>query len=123
MVYFLCFFTHNVLLDYFSFIENQANFPLFFQKIFYICLKIEMNTSEIKLELFRQIDALPENIVVELKIVVQRYLQQRNKKIALTDADINSAEIQILLENSTTLDFLKADEEDIYSDADLNIKY
>ncbi len=82
-----------------------------------------MNTSEIKLELFRQIDALPENIVVELKIVVQRYLQQRNKKIALTDADINSAEIQILLENSTTLDFLKADEEDIYSDADLNIKY
>ena len=82
-----------------------------------------MNTSEIKLELFRQIDALPENIVVELKIVVQRYLQQRNKKIALTDADINSAEIQILLENSTTLDFLKADEEDIYSDADLYIKY
>ncbi len=82
-----------------------------------------MNTSEIKLELFRQIDALPENIVVELKIVVQRYLQQRNKKIALTDADINGAEIQILLENSTTLDFLKADEEDIYSDADLYIKY
>jgi hypothetical protein len=72
VVYFLCFVAYNVLLDCFSFIENQANFPLFFQKIFYICLKIEMNTSEIKLELFRQIDALPENIVVELKIVVQR---------------------------------------------------
>jgi hypothetical protein len=82
-----------------------------------------MNTSEIKLELFRQIDALPENIVVELKDVVQRYLRQRYKKIALTDADINSVEIQMLLENSTSLDFLKADEEDIYSDADLNKKY
>ncbi len=123
MVYILCFFARNILSDYFSFIENRANFPFFFQKNNYICLKIEMNTSEIKLELFRQIDALPENIVVELKIVVQRYLQQRNKKIALTDADINGAEIQILLENSTTLDFLKADEEDIYSDADLYIKY
>jgi hypothetical protein len=39
----------------------------------------------------------------------------------LTDADISSAEIHTLLENSTSLDFLKVDEEDIYSDADLNV--
>lgn len=82
-----------------------------------------MNTSEIKLELFRQIDRLPENIVMELKDVVQRFLQQRSEKISLTDADINGAEIQTLIENSLAFDFLKAEEEDIYSDADLKIKF
>lgn len=82
-----------------------------------------MNTSEIKLELFRQIDRLPENIVMELKDVVQRFLQQRSEKISSTDADINGAEIQTLIENSLAFDFLKAEEEDIYSDADLKIKF
>lgn len=82
-----------------------------------------MNTSEIKLELFRQIDRLPENIVMELKDVVQRFLQQRSEKISLTDADINGAEIQTLIENNLAFDFLKAEEEDIYSDADLKIKF
>ena len=82
-----------------------------------------MNTSEIKLELFRQIDRLPENIVMELKDVVQRFLQQRSEKINLTDADINGLEIQTLIENSTAYDFLKAEEEDMYSDTDLKVKY
>lgn len=54
---------------------------------------------------------------------MQRYLQQRNKKIVLTDADINGVEIQTLIENSSVFDFLKSDEEDIYSDADLKVKY
>ena len=82
-----------------------------------------MNTNDIKIDLLRQIDALPENIVVELKEVVQRYLQQRTKKIVLTDIDINSVEIQTLIENSSAFDFLKSDEEDIYTDADLKFKY
>ena len=82
-----------------------------------------MNTSEIKLELFRQIDRLPENIVMELKDVVQSFLQQRSEKINLTDADINGLEIQTLIVNSTAFDFLKAEEEDIYSDTDLKVKY
>jgi hypothetical protein len=84
---------------------------------------IKMTTSQIKLDLFRQIDVLPENIVVELKGVVQSFLQQRFKTIQLTDADINGAEIQSLIDNNTAFDFLKAAEEDIYSDADLKIKY
>jgi hypothetical protein len=82
-----------------------------------------MTASQIKLELFRQIDVLPENIVVELKNVVQSFLQQRSNAIQLTDAEINGAEIQALLNNNAAFDFLKADEEDIYSDADLKIKY
>ena len=82
-----------------------------------------MNTSEIKLELIRQIDRLPENLVMELKDVVQHFLKQRSEKINLTDADINGVEIQTLVENSATFNFLKAEEEDIYSDADLKIKY
>ncbi len=82
-----------------------------------------MNTTDIKVDLFRQIDALPENIVAELKEVVQCYLQQRNKKIVLTDAEISGIEIQELLENSHAFDFLKSEEEDIYSDADLKVKY
>jgi phage terminase Nu1 subunit (DNA packaging protein) len=82
-----------------------------------------MTASQIKLELFRQIDVLPENIVVELKNVVQSFLQQRFKTIQLTDADINGAEIQSLINNNAAFDFLKADGEDIYSDADLKEKY
>lgn len=82
-----------------------------------------MNTSEIKLELFRQIDRLPENLVMELKDVVQGFLQQRSEKINLTHADINGVEIQTLIENSAAFNFLKAEEEDIYSDADLKVKY
>ena len=81
-----------------------------------------MNTSEIKLELFRQIDRLPENLVMELKDVIQRFLQQRAEKINLTDADINGLEIQTLIQNSAAFDFLK-EEEDIYSDADLKVRY
>jgi phage terminase Nu1 subunit (DNA packaging protein) len=82
-----------------------------------------MTASQIKLELFRQIDVLPENIVVELKNVVQSFLQQRFKTIQLTDTDINGAEIQSLINNNAAFDFLKADGEDIYSDADLKEKY
>jgi hypothetical protein len=82
-----------------------------------------MTASQIKLELFRQIDVLPENIVVELKNVVQSFLQQRFKTIQLTDADINGAEIQSLIDNNAAFDFLKAEGEDIYSDADLKEKY
>jgi hypothetical protein len=82
-----------------------------------------MTASQIKLELFRQIDVLPENIVVELKNVVQSFLQQRFKTIQLTDSDVNGAEIQSLINNNAAFDFLKADEEDIYSDADLKEKY
>lgn len=82
-----------------------------------------MNTTDIKIDLFRQIDALPENIVAELKEVVQHYLQQRNKKIVLTDSEINGIEIQTLIQNSPAFDFLNAEEEDIYSDADLKVKY
>jgi hypothetical protein len=61
--------------------------------------------------------------VVELKSVVQSFLQQRFNAIQLTDADINGAEIQSLIDNNPAFDFLKADEEDIYSDADLKVKY
>jgi hypothetical protein len=82
-----------------------------------------MTASQIKLELFRQIDVLPENIVVELKSVVQSFLHERFNAIQLTDSDINSAEIQSLIDNNPAFDFLKADEEDIYSDADLKVKY
>ena len=46
-----------------------------------------------------------------------------NDKIVLTDAEINSNEIQTLIENSAAFDFLKSNEEDIYSDADLKVKY
>jgi hypothetical protein len=82
-----------------------------------------MTASQIKLELFRQIDVLPENIVVELKNVVQSFLQQRFKTIQLTDADINGAEIQSLIDNNAAFDFLKDEGENIYSDADLKEKY
>ncbi len=82
-----------------------------------------MNNSEIKLQLFRQIDILPENIIVELKDVVQTFLQQRYGKIQLTDADISGAEIQSLIAHNSAFDFLNAEEEDIYSDADLIEKY
>jgi hypothetical protein len=82
-----------------------------------------MTASQIKLELFRQIDVLPENIVVELKSVVQSFLHERFNAIQLTDADINGTEIQSLIDNNPAFDFLKADEEDIYSDADLKVKY
>lgn len=82
-----------------------------------------MTASQIKLELFRQIDVLPENIVVELKSVVQSFLHERFNTIQLTDTDINGAEIQSLIDNNAAFDFLKADEEDIYSDADLKVKY
>jgi hypothetical protein len=82
-----------------------------------------MTASQIKLELFRQIDVLPENIVVELKSVVQSFLHERFNDIHLTDADINGTEIQSLIDNNPAFDFLKADEEDIYSDADLKVKY
>lgn len=89
-------------------------------KTFIFVKNWRMNT-EIKLELFRQIDRLPENLVMELKDVVQRFLQQRSEKINLTDADINGVEIQTLIENSTAFDFLKAEEEDIYSE--LSVSY
>lgn len=82
-----------------------------------------MTTTEIKLELFRQIEVLPENIVVELKNVVQSFLQQRNKTIQSAETDVNGAEIQTLIENNPAFDFLKAAEEDIYSDADLKVTY
>ena len=82
-----------------------------------------MNTAEIKLELFRQIDVLPENIIVELKKVVQSFLQQHHKTIKLTDVEINGAEIQTLIDNNAAFDFLKAEDENIYSDADLKVKY
>jgi hypothetical protein len=82
-----------------------------------------MTATQIKLELFRQIDVLPENIVVELKNVVQSFLQQRFKTIQLTDSDVNGAEIQSLIDNNAAFDFLKAEGEDIYSDADLKEKY
>jgi hypothetical protein len=82
-----------------------------------------MTASQIKLELFRQIDVLPENIVVELKNVVQSFLQQRFKTIQLTDANIDGAEIQSLIDNNAAFDFLKDEGEDIYSDADLKEKY
>ena len=100
-----------------------ATFFTFFSKMPIFVKNIKMNTNDIKIDLLRQIDALPENIVVELKEVVQRYLQQRTKKIVLTDIDINSVEIQTLIENSSAFDFLKSDEEDIYTDADLKFKY
>lgn len=82
-----------------------------------------MDTAEVKLQLFRQIDILPENIVVELKDVVQSFLQQRYGKILLIDVDISGAEIQSLIAHSKAFDFLNAEEEDIYSDADLIEKY
>ncbi len=82
-----------------------------------------MTATQIKLELFRQIDVLPESIVVELKSVVQSFLQQRFKSVQLTDADINGAEIQSLIENNAAFDFLKDENEDIYCDADLKVKY
>ena len=85
--------------------------------------KLKMNTAEIKLQLFRQIDILPENIIVELKDVVQTFLQQRYGKIQLTDVDISGAEIQSLIAHNSAFDFLNAEEEDIYSDADLIEKY
>lgn len=37
--------------------------------------------------------------------------------------DISNFEIQQLLANGKSFDFLSADDEDIYSDADLKIKY
>ena len=54
---------------------------------------------------------------------MQSFLQQHRKIIKLTDADINGVEIQTLIDNNAAFDFLKAEEEDIYSDADLKVKY
>ena len=82
-----------------------------------------MNTAEIKLELFRQIDVLPENIILELKKVVQSFSQQHPKTATVIDTDISGLDIQTLIENNAAFDFLKANEEDIYSDADLKVKY
>lgn len=41
----------------------------------------------------------------------------------VTDEDINVAEIQTLAQHSGALDFLYDEEEDIYTDADLKVRY
>jgi hypothetical protein len=46
-----------------------------------------------------------------------------HQEVELTDEAIDSQEILHLLQHSTTLDFLKDDAEDIYSDADLKKVY
>ena len=46
-----------------------------------------------------------------------------NDKMIIADHDISGVEIQVLIENSTAFYFLLNEEEDIYSDADLKVKY
>lgn len=41
----------------------------------------------------------------------------------VTVEEIHANEIQELIQNSTAFDFLNAEEEDIYSDADLKLRY
>lgn len=41
----------------------------------------------------------------------------------MTDEDIHASEIQALIQNSTAFDFLNNDAEDIYTDADLKVRY
>ena len=82
-----------------------------------------MSTSEIKLELFRQIDKLPESRLIEFKELVQRFLKKYNSQINLTETDITVSEIQTLIANSQAFDFLNNKAEDIYSDSDLKLTY
>jgi|GEM_PF-1802326 len=82
-----------------------------------------MSTSKIKLELFRQIDKLPESRLIEFKELVQRFLKKYNSQINLTETDITVSEIQTLIANSQAFDFLNNKAEDIYSDSDLKLTY
>ena len=82
-----------------------------------------MSTSEIKLELFRQIDKLPESRLIEFKELVQRFLKKYNSQINLTETDITVSEIQTLIANSQAFDFLNNKAEDIYSDSNLKLTY
>lgn len=82
-----------------------------------------MSTSKIKLELFRQIDKLPESRLIEFKELVQRFLKKYNSQINLTETDITVSEIQTLIANSQAFDFLNNEAEEIYSDSDLKLTY
>jgi len=82
-----------------------------------------MSTSKIKLELFRQIDKLPESRLIEFKELVQRFLKKYNSQINLTETDITVSEIQTLIANSQAFDFLNNKAEDIYSDSNLKLTY
>jgi hypothetical protein len=82
-----------------------------------------MSTSNIKLELFRQIDKLPKSRLIEFKELVQRFLKKYNSQINLTETDITVSEIQTLIANSQAFDFLNNEAEDIYSDSDLKLTY
>ena len=59
--------------------------------------------------------------VEKIETDISKYL---NKYSVKTDElEISAGEIQQLLANSKSFDFLREEEEDIYSDEDLKIKY
>lgn len=62
-----------------------------------------------------------ENIRIDTpqNVIVLFLDMNENKK----QQDINGKELAYLMNESTSFDFLKAEEEDIYSDADLKVKY
>jgi predicted DNA-binding antitoxin AbrB/MazE fold protein len=41
----------------------------------------------------------------------------------LANEEVRAAEIQELIENSAAFDFLRQEEEDVYTDADLKVRY
>ncbi len=54
--------------------------------------------------------------------VIITFLQD-NPDVSIPNADIRGADIQRLIEHSRTFAFLADEEEDIYTDADLKVKY
>ena len=46
-----------------------------------------------------------------------------NPDVSVPDADIHGADIQRLIEHNRAFAFLSDEEEDIYTDADLKVKY
>ena len=73
---------------------------------------------------------LETNDVFDLQLLLSlakrlnaKIVDVKSTSTQITDAPLDANELSILLQNSSSFDFLKAQEEDIYIDADLKTKY
>lgn len=84
-----------------------------------------MSTAELKLQLFREIDQLPEPQFLQARTYLLRLLSffEKAEKQPIEAEPINGALIGKMISQDPAFAFLWDEEEYVYTDADLRVKY
>lgn len=65
----------------------------------------------------------PQEVIVTFLKTAQKVKAKEHVDTLLVDYDIQATEIHALVQNGGSLDFLNNEEEDVYTDNDLKVKY